>query len=262
MFGSRATHSAGYFCWLTEVCGASGNTLYWVLLLGFGASGNTFYWVLLLVYLGPRATHFTWGLGQHTLLGLMWAFSKGFKIIFFWRSRSVDFHISSETAEANNTLSNKIIFPCINLPSNSRVHKSRLYHTKVMAPLCLSWRYNGPSLLKSIEPVYSRWTTCCQRIVQCLNDKLTLKLSIIHFKVKISCVMWIVPKTDVRIEFKNKTVSMNLQNADIFTVIKSVVPMSCGMKYRFERMIGESIICQEVCNPDSLYSVVTSTLFL
>jgi hypothetical protein len=43
-----------------------------------GASGNTFYWVLLLVYVGPQATHFTgyccwfmWGLGQHTLLGIV-----------------------------------------------------------------------------------------------------------------------------------------------------------------------------------------------
>jgi hypothetical protein len=42
-----------------------------------GASGNTLYWILLLVYMGPRATHFTgyccwfmWGLGQHTLLGI------------------------------------------------------------------------------------------------------------------------------------------------------------------------------------------------
>jgi hypothetical protein len=39
---------------------------------------------------GPRATHITgycclfmWGLGQHTILGLMWAFSNGFKIICF-----------------------------------------------------------------------------------------------------------------------------------------------------------------------------------
>jgi hypothetical protein len=62
-----------------------GSFIYWVLLLGLcGASGNRCYWVLLLVYVGPRATHFTgyccwftWGLGQHILLGLMWAFSNG-----------------------------------------------------------------------------------------------------------------------------------------------------------------------------------------
>jgi hypothetical protein len=88
-----------------------------------GASGNTLYWVLLLVYMGPRATHITgyccwfmWGLGQHTLLNivvdlcgasgntlyfcwviqsfgqhtllgiivrLLWVFSNWFKIIFF-----------------------------------------------------------------------------------------------------------------------------------------------------------------------------------
>jgi hypothetical protein len=47
--GPRATHFTGYCCWLTKVCGASGNTLYWVLLL---------------VYVG-------WGLGQHTLLGIV-----------------------------------------------------------------------------------------------------------------------------------------------------------------------------------------------
>jgi hypothetical protein len=74
--------------------GASGNTLYWVLLLFWcGASGNTFYWVLmlvyvpratlywvlLLVYVGPWATHFTgWvlllvmlRLGQHILLAIV-----------------------------------------------------------------------------------------------------------------------------------------------------------------------------------------------
>jgi hypothetical protein len=43
-----------------------------------GASGNALYWILLLVYVGPRATHFTgyccwftWGLGQHTLLDIV-----------------------------------------------------------------------------------------------------------------------------------------------------------------------------------------------
>jgi hypothetical protein len=60
-----------------------------------GASGKTLYWVLLLVNVGPWATHFTGyccrvnmrGFWQHTLLGiivgLMWAFSNGCKIIFF-----------------------------------------------------------------------------------------------------------------------------------------------------------------------------------
>jgi hypothetical protein len=38
--------------------GASGNTLYWVLLLVY-VPRATHYWVLLLVYVGPRATHFT-----------------------------------------------------------------------------------------------------------------------------------------------------------------------------------------------------------
>jgi hypothetical protein len=58
------------------LCGVSGNTFYWVLLLGFMwdlgqhtllgivvclcvASGNTLCWILLLVYMGPWATHFT-----------------------------------------------------------------------------------------------------------------------------------------------------------------------------------------------------------
>jgi hypothetical protein len=58
--GPRATHFTGYCCWLTKEYGVSGNTLYWVLLLGLcWASGNTFYWVLLLVYVGPWVTHFT-----------------------------------------------------------------------------------------------------------------------------------------------------------------------------------------------------------
>jgi hypothetical protein len=75
--GPRATHFTGYCCWFTKVCGAclrqhtllsivvglcgvSGNTLYWVLLLGLcGTSGNTLYWVLLFGLRGPRATHIT-----------------------------------------------------------------------------------------------------------------------------------------------------------------------------------------------------------
>jgi hypothetical protein len=43
-----------------------------------GASGDTLQWVLLLVYVGPQATHFTgyycwfmWGLGQHTSMGIV-----------------------------------------------------------------------------------------------------------------------------------------------------------------------------------------------
>jgi hypothetical protein len=48
--GSRATRTrAGYCCCQF----ASGNTLWWVLLLVWcGASGKTLYWVLLLVYVG------------------------------------------------------------------------------------------------------------------------------------------------------------------------------------------------------------------
>jgi hypothetical protein len=104
--GPWATHFTGYCCWFyTKVGGASGNTIYWVLLFGLrglrathitgycclvyvglrqhtllgivvglcGASGNTLYWVLLFGLRGPRATHITgdcwwfmWGLGQHT----------------------------------------------------------------------------------------------------------------------------------------------------------------------------------------------------
>jgi hypothetical protein len=48
---------------VVRLCGASGNTLYWVLLLGLcGASGDTLYWVLLF---GLSS------LGQHTLLGIV-----------------------------------------------------------------------------------------------------------------------------------------------------------------------------------------------
>jgi hypothetical protein len=49
-----------------------------MLLVWCGASGKTLYWVLLLAYVGPRARHFTgyccwlmWGLGQHTLLDIV-----------------------------------------------------------------------------------------------------------------------------------------------------------------------------------------------
>jgi hypothetical protein len=69
----------GFDSWIFW-CRTSGNTAYWgnVVVSLCGASGNTLYWVLLLVYMGPRATHFTgyccwfmWGLGQHTLLGIV-----------------------------------------------------------------------------------------------------------------------------------------------------------------------------------------------
>jgi hypothetical protein len=103
--GPRERHFTGYCCWsigghgqhtllgivglcasgntlrgtAVGLCGASGNTLYWVLLVyvvpwathftGYCcwlccASGNTPYSLLLLVYEGPRTTHFTgycWG---------------------------------------------------------------------------------------------------------------------------------------------------------------------------------------------------------
>jgi hypothetical protein len=55
------------------LCGATGNTLYWVLVY---VPRATLYWVLLLVYVGPRATLY-WvlllvmlHLGQHTLLAI------------------------------------------------------------------------------------------------------------------------------------------------------------------------------------------------
>jgi hypothetical protein len=45
---------------LVGLCGTSGNTLYWVLLLAYvGASGDTLHWVLLLAYVGLWATHLT-----------------------------------------------------------------------------------------------------------------------------------------------------------------------------------------------------------
>jgi hypothetical protein len=86
--GSRATHFTVYCCWF--MWGLGQHTLLGIVFWFTWASGNTHYWVLLLVYVGPRATHFTgyccwltWGLGQHTFLDLMWDFSNGFKIIFF-----------------------------------------------------------------------------------------------------------------------------------------------------------------------------------
>jgi hypothetical protein len=80
---------------ITKVCGASDNTLCWVLLLVYMESRAMHFtgyccWVYVgprvthftgyccWVYVGPRATHFTgyccwfmWGLGQHTLLGIV-----------------------------------------------------------------------------------------------------------------------------------------------------------------------------------------------
>jgi hypothetical protein len=132
---------------VVSLCGVSGNTLYWVLLLGlFGASGNTLYCVLLLVYVGPLATHltgyccrFTWGLGQHTLLGLMWVFSNGLKIIFIWRSRSVDFRISSETDDSqitpSQTKSYAITSPFPNWPLIQTCHNpTNLMFTNLHIP--------------------------------------------------------------------------------------------------------------------------------
>jgi hypothetical protein len=56
-----------------------------------GSSGNTLYWVLLLVYVGPRETHFTgyccwftWGLGQDTLLGIVVGLRGASGNILYW----------------------------------------------------------------------------------------------------------------------------------------------------------------------------------
>jgi hypothetical protein len=86
--GHRITHFTGYCCWL---CCASGNTLYWLLLLA---------------YEGPRTTHFAgyccglWEVLGNThywaSLGLIWcAFINGFKIILFLNNiRNVTFLLS------------------------------------------------------------------------------------------------------------------------------------------------------------------------
>jgi predicted alpha/beta hydrolase len=57
--------------------GASGNTLYWALLLVYVEPRQHTLLGIVLVYVGPLATHFTgyccwfmWGLGQHILLGI------------------------------------------------------------------------------------------------------------------------------------------------------------------------------------------------
>jgi hypothetical protein len=72
----RATHFTGYWSWFTW--GLGQHTLLGIDLGLRGASGNTLYWVLLLVYVGLGNTRytgyccwFTWGLGQHTLLGIV-----------------------------------------------------------------------------------------------------------------------------------------------------------------------------------------------
>jgi hypothetical protein len=97
----QTTQFTGYCCWFMWgigqhtllgivvgfVWGLGQHTLLGIIVWFTWASGNTHCWLM-------------WGLGQHTLLGLMWAFSNGLKIIYFWRSRSVDIRIASETAEA------------------------------------------------------------------------------------------------------------------------------------------------------------------
>jgi hypothetical protein len=54
--GAWATHFTGYCCWFTW--GLGQHTLLGIVVGLHGALGNTLYWVLLLVYMGPRATHF------------------------------------------------------------------------------------------------------------------------------------------------------------------------------------------------------------
>jgi hypothetical protein len=56
-----------------------------------GASGNTLYWILFLVYVGPWATHltghccwFTWDLGQHTLLGIVVGLRRASGNTLYW----------------------------------------------------------------------------------------------------------------------------------------------------------------------------------
>jgi hypothetical protein len=58
--GPRATHFTGHCCWLTKVCGVSGNTLYWVLLFGLrGPRATHITGYCCRVYMGPWTTYFT-----------------------------------------------------------------------------------------------------------------------------------------------------------------------------------------------------------
>jgi hypothetical protein len=119
---------------------ASGNTLYWVLLLVYvGASGDTLYWVLLWVYLGlhlvlllvyegPRDKHLTGyccGLCEAsgntpywTSLGLMWAVfinafqNNIFKIIQVEKSKYLFPHQSSKTRKIEVSVSVSILQNC------------------------------------------------------------------------------------------------------------------------------------------------------
>jgi hypothetical protein len=107
------------------LCGASGNTLYWVLLLAYVPQA-TLYWVLLLVYVGPRATHFTgycywlccasgntiyWllvlvyeGIGQHTLLGIVVGYVR------FWTTHFTGLHCRSDVGRHHQWVQNNPFF--------------------------------------------------------------------------------------------------------------------------------------------------------
>jgi hypothetical protein len=86
--GPRATHFTGYCRWfmwglgqhtlldiVAGLRGASGNTRYWVLLLGYvGPRATHFYWILLMVYVGLLAIHFiVVGLCEDSDNTLYWA---------------------------------------------------------------------------------------------------------------------------------------------------------------------------------------------
>jgi hypothetical protein len=110
---ARATHFTGYCCWF--MCGFGQHNLLGIVVGLRGASGNTLYWVLLLVYVGPRATHFTgyccwftWGLGQHTLLDIV-----------------VEYHKQNHMVPLPCSLIN-LLGPYTNLPQSDKSHIHKL----------------------------------------------------------------------------------------------------------------------------------------
>jgi hypothetical protein len=86
--GPRAIHFTGYCCWFMWGLWATHFTGYCCYICG--ASGSTLYWVLLFVYVGPRATHligycwFKWHLGQHTLLAIVVGLWGASDIALYW----------------------------------------------------------------------------------------------------------------------------------------------------------------------------------
>jgi hypothetical protein len=114
--GPRATHFSGYCCWF--MWGLGQHNLLDIVVGLYGTLGSTLYWVLL-GYARFQTTQFT---GHHWLLvGHFWYGPSAIGIKYYfkkWKSKCRFPYISSETAEANNILTNKITWHYFLFPNN------------------------------------------------------------------------------------------------------------------------------------------------